>query len=226
MAKHFGKHAGRFLGHAFKTLPPTAIVELLHAEGVETYEEKFDKVFPKSNKATDVLAAFLRRFDLEHTFRFFKQHLGWTAPRLRDQVRGGLHLRHRVCDRDGEAAGLHHRQVRQVVAHEGAGRRGDAERGRERAEARELVGDAEHHVGESQLLRARGGGGRIAAGEQARDDAGRGKHLQAVAVEDVERLVGLALRAVPEPAVGEHAVHVEERETHAAGAVLGVHRAR
>jgi DDE superfamily endonuclease len=28
--------------------------------------------------------AFLRRFDLEHTFRFFKQVLGWDAPRLRD----------------------------------------------------------------------------------------------------------------------------------------------
>ncbi len=28
--------------------------------------------------------AFLRRFDLEHTFRFFKQQLGWTAPHLRD----------------------------------------------------------------------------------------------------------------------------------------------
>jgi DDE superfamily endonuclease len=28
--------------------------------------------------------AFLRRFDLEHTFRFLKQTLGWTAPRLRD----------------------------------------------------------------------------------------------------------------------------------------------
>jgi hypothetical protein len=28
--------------------------------------------------------AFLRRFDLEHTFRFFKQVLGWTAPKLRD----------------------------------------------------------------------------------------------------------------------------------------------
>ena len=28
--------------------------------------------------------AYLRRFDLEHTFRFFKQVLGWTAPRLRD----------------------------------------------------------------------------------------------------------------------------------------------
>lgn len=27
--------------------------------------------------------AFLRRFDIEHTFRLFKQTLGWTAPKLR-----------------------------------------------------------------------------------------------------------------------------------------------
>jgi hypothetical protein len=27
---------------------------------------------------------FLRRFDVEHTFRFFKQTLGWTKPRVRD----------------------------------------------------------------------------------------------------------------------------------------------
>ncbi len=27
--------------------------------------------------------AFLRRFDLEHTFRLFKQVLGWTAPKIR-----------------------------------------------------------------------------------------------------------------------------------------------
>jgi hypothetical protein len=28
--------------------------------------------------------AFLRRFDLEHTFRLVKQTLGWTAPHIRD----------------------------------------------------------------------------------------------------------------------------------------------
>jgi hypothetical protein len=28
--------------------------------------------------------AFLRRFDLEHTFRLFKQTLGWTAPKIRN----------------------------------------------------------------------------------------------------------------------------------------------
>ena len=27
---------------------------------------------------------FIRRFDLEHTFRFLKQSLGWSRPRLRD----------------------------------------------------------------------------------------------------------------------------------------------
>ena len=31
-----------------------------------------------------VWQAFLRRFDLEHTFRFLKQTLGWTTPKLRD----------------------------------------------------------------------------------------------------------------------------------------------
>ena len=28
--------------------------------------------------------AFLRRFDLEHMFRFLKQQLGWARPKLRD----------------------------------------------------------------------------------------------------------------------------------------------
>jgi hypothetical protein len=28
--------------------------------------------------------AFLRRFDLEHAFRLFKQVLGWTVPKIRD----------------------------------------------------------------------------------------------------------------------------------------------
>jgi hypothetical protein len=30
-----------------------------------------------------VFAAFLRRFEIEHTFRFFKQTLGWTRSRVR-----------------------------------------------------------------------------------------------------------------------------------------------
>jgi hypothetical protein len=31
-----------------------------------------------------VLAGFLRRFDIEHTFRLLEQILGWTAPQLRE----------------------------------------------------------------------------------------------------------------------------------------------
>lgn len=31
-----------------------------------------------------IWSCYLRRFDLEHTFRLFKQSLGWTRPRLRD----------------------------------------------------------------------------------------------------------------------------------------------
>jgi hypothetical protein len=34
--------------------------------------------------------AFLRRFDLEHTFRLFKQVLGWTAPKIRDPAAADL----------------------------------------------------------------------------------------------------------------------------------------
>jgi predicted Rossmann fold flavoprotein len=63
LARHFGRDGGRFLGHALKELPPRAVVELLEREGVPTYEEKWDKVFPQSNRATDVLAAFLRRME-------------------------------------------------------------------------------------------------------------------------------------------------------------------
>jgi hypothetical protein len=32
--------------------------------------------------------AYLRRFDLEHTFRLLKQVLGWTAPQIRTPQQG------------------------------------------------------------------------------------------------------------------------------------------
>jgi len=37
-----------------------------------------------AEEVTRTWQAFLRRFDLEHMFRFLKQVLGWTRPRLRD----------------------------------------------------------------------------------------------------------------------------------------------
>ena len=39
---------------------------------------------PRPPRWTGCWQAFLRRFDLEHTFRLFKQVLGWTAPKIRD----------------------------------------------------------------------------------------------------------------------------------------------
>lgn len=39
---------------------------------------------PTPSDVDRIWQAFLRRFDLEHTFRLFKQTLGWTAPKVRD----------------------------------------------------------------------------------------------------------------------------------------------
>jgi hypothetical protein len=37
-----------------------------------------------------VFFAFCRRFGIEHTFRFLKQTLGWTRPRIRSAASGEL----------------------------------------------------------------------------------------------------------------------------------------
>jgi hypothetical protein len=39
---------------------------------------------PAPHDVDQLWQAFLRRFDLEHTFRLFKQTLGWTTPKLRN----------------------------------------------------------------------------------------------------------------------------------------------
>ena len=39
---------------------------------------------PEASDVDRLWQTYLRRFDLEHTFRLFKQTLGWTKPRLRD----------------------------------------------------------------------------------------------------------------------------------------------
>ena len=38
----------------------------------------------RSRTTSTRCSGYLRRFDLEHTFRLFKQTLGWTRPKLRD----------------------------------------------------------------------------------------------------------------------------------------------
>src|SRR5579863_2344900 len=52
---------GKFLHSALAALSPSGLVELVEAEGVLTKTEPTGKIFPVSDKATDVLAALLRR---------------------------------------------------------------------------------------------------------------------------------------------------------------------
>src|SRR5690606_8091596 len=46
----FGARRGRFLRHALYALPPSAVVELLRAEGVGVHVEDLEKVFPDSQR--------------------------------------------------------------------------------------------------------------------------------------------------------------------------------
>lgn len=54
---------GRFLHSALARLDPRRLVELFNREGVATKVEPTGKVFPRSDKALDVLAALLRRLE-------------------------------------------------------------------------------------------------------------------------------------------------------------------
>src|SRR3984893_8028793 len=52
---------GKFLHSALAALSVQDLIDLFETEGVPTKIEETGKVFPVSNKATDVLAALLRR---------------------------------------------------------------------------------------------------------------------------------------------------------------------
>ena len=53
--------AGSFLHSPLAALSPTDLIELLEAEGLATKSEPGGKIFPQSDRAVDVLNAFLRR---------------------------------------------------------------------------------------------------------------------------------------------------------------------
>lgn len=55
--------SGRFLRSALAALGPQQLVDLIEAEGVATKIEPTGKIFPVSNKATDVLGALVRRLE-------------------------------------------------------------------------------------------------------------------------------------------------------------------
>lgn len=61
-ARWFGREGERFLGPAFRALPPAAVRQAFDALGVPTeVEEALEKVWPASRRAHDVAAALLRR---------------------------------------------------------------------------------------------------------------------------------------------------------------------
>lgn len=57
----FGRQQGPFLHSALAALSPADVREFLAAEGVATKVEEHGKVFPVSDRASDILAALLRR---------------------------------------------------------------------------------------------------------------------------------------------------------------------
>ncbi len=57
------REQGNFLHSALAALSPADLVKLIEDEGVPTKVEETGKVFPVSNRATDVLGALMRRLD-------------------------------------------------------------------------------------------------------------------------------------------------------------------
>ena len=60
--KAYGEQ-GNFLHSALAALSPSELVQMFEEEGVATKVEETGKIFPVSNKATDVLAALIRRLE-------------------------------------------------------------------------------------------------------------------------------------------------------------------
>lgn len=56
----YGAARGRFLRHALRAFPPTALRAFIEQAGVPLQEEDLDKLFPVSQKARDVVDALLR----------------------------------------------------------------------------------------------------------------------------------------------------------------------
>jgi predicted Rossmann fold flavoprotein len=56
------REQGNFLHSALAALSPVDLVKLVEDEGVPTKVEETGKVFPVSNRATDILEALLKRF--------------------------------------------------------------------------------------------------------------------------------------------------------------------
>src|SRR5471032_2252113 len=141
-----------------------------------------------------------------------------AAGRLGDVVGAGVHFAAAVRHADGEAGPAQDRQVHDIVADEAdlVGR--DAELGQQRVERRELVVAALVHMADAEVGRAPGHLRRNARADDGRLHARFLQQLDAEAVVDVEGFQRLAVGAVMQAAVGEHAVDVEDHQLDPGGA--------
>lgn len=57
----YGARRGRFLRHALRAFPPSALRQFIEAAGVPLQEEDLEKLFPVSQQARDVIAALLQK---------------------------------------------------------------------------------------------------------------------------------------------------------------------
>jgi len=60
LESQYGARRGRFLRHALRSFPPTALREFVEAAGVALQEEDLEKLFPVSQRARDVVDALVR----------------------------------------------------------------------------------------------------------------------------------------------------------------------
>lgn len=80
----YGPTRGRFLRHALRAFPPTALRAFIEQAGVPLQEEDLDKLFPVSQRARDVVDALLRLVDLSGA-----RLVGGVAVRGVDRADGG-----------------------------------------------------------------------------------------------------------------------------------------
>src|SRR5256885_4980492 len=144
-----------------------------------------------------------------------------AAGHRRHDGGSGLHLRHAVRHGDREPHAVEQREVREVIADEGAFVPAEPTPLEQRLERGELArGRILDHLVHLELARAQPCGGRFAPGEPHHDESGGAEHPDAEAVLDVKALEFdrvIADHADVDTIVGQDAVNVETDELQAAG---------
>ena len=118
----------------------------------------------------------------------------------------------RIGDGGGETHRRHQRQVGRVVDDARAMQFRHRQPPGDPLERRDLVGAALHHGAYAQFAHAHGHRGRVPAAQRRDPNAGLHQQLDSVPVAHVEDFERFAARAEVQPAVGEHAIHIEHQQ--------------